>query len=216
MQRLVDAARLQFAARGYAATTTRDIAQAAEVSETLLFRHFGSKSALFDHVIVNPFNSLAQQFLVVEGQDDRIGIAHNIKAFLAFAEENRQLMLTLAAKGAADTQDEQTAARLDEIGQLYTRHGQLIAQRCQQSGTTPLVSPDYAPRLGLGMALAAILFESWLFPKGTPDRDELVQALDAVLRQIFDLTLPARSDNLCASRAGQMMAKVKDKSSKGA
>jgi TetR/AcrR family transcriptional regulator, transcriptional repressor of aconitase len=40
-----------FAAKGFAATTTKEIAAAAGVSEALIFRHFPSKAALYDALI---------------------------------------------------------------------------------------------------------------------------------------------------------------------
>ncbi|MCG8591845.1 MAG: TetR/AcrR family transcriptional regulator [Proteobacteria bacterium] len=49
-ERLAAAARTLFAERGFASTTTADIAAAAGVSEGLLFHHFGSKRRLFAHL----------------------------------------------------------------------------------------------------------------------------------------------------------------------
>jgi AcrR family transcriptional regulator len=45
-ERLLGAARVAFARRGYGATTTAEIATAAGCSEPTLFKHFGSKQAL--------------------------------------------------------------------------------------------------------------------------------------------------------------------------
>lgn len=45
---ILDAAMPLFAAKGFAATTTREIAQAAGVSEALIFKHFPSKYALYE------------------------------------------------------------------------------------------------------------------------------------------------------------------------
>ena len=45
-ERLLGAARVAFARRGYHATTTAEIAAAAGCSEPTLFKHFGSKQAL--------------------------------------------------------------------------------------------------------------------------------------------------------------------------
>lgn len=39
-----------FADKGFAATTTKDLAQAANVSEALLYRHFPSKETLYTHI----------------------------------------------------------------------------------------------------------------------------------------------------------------------
>jgi TetR/AcrR family transcriptional regulator, transcriptional repressor of aconitase len=48
---IVDAALPLFARKGFAGTTTREIAEAAGVSEGLLFRHFPSKAALYQEII---------------------------------------------------------------------------------------------------------------------------------------------------------------------
>ena len=52
---LLEAARALFARQDYRGTTTKEIAQAAGVAEHLLFRHFGSKAALFREALVVPF-----------------------------------------------------------------------------------------------------------------------------------------------------------------
>src|SRR5690348_10872712 len=54
-QLLLDAARALFAQQDYRSTTTKEIAEAAGVLEHLLFRHFGSKAALFKEAVVVPF-----------------------------------------------------------------------------------------------------------------------------------------------------------------
>ena len=47
---IVMAALPLFARRGYAETTTKDLARAAGISEALLYRHFPSKEALYDEI----------------------------------------------------------------------------------------------------------------------------------------------------------------------
>lgn len=49
---MLAAARHMFAARGYAATSTRDVAQAAGLTHTAIYNHFGSKAKLFTAVFV--------------------------------------------------------------------------------------------------------------------------------------------------------------------
>jgi AcrR family transcriptional regulator len=55
------AARALFAARGYAATTTRAIAEAAGLTHTAIYNHFGSKAQLFTAVFVD-----VQDLLIAE------------------------------------------------------------------------------------------------------------------------------------------------------
>src|SRR5271156_12217 len=47
---IVAAALPLFARKGYAETTTKELARAAGVSEPLLYRHFPSKEALYDAI----------------------------------------------------------------------------------------------------------------------------------------------------------------------
>src|SRR5688572_26032630 len=46
-EKIIDAARVIFAERGFHGTTTRELALAADVSEALLFKHFPNKEAIY-------------------------------------------------------------------------------------------------------------------------------------------------------------------------
>src|SRR5690242_202549 len=48
---IVEAAVPLFACKGFAGTTTREIAEAAGISEALLFKHFPSKQHLYDEIL---------------------------------------------------------------------------------------------------------------------------------------------------------------------
>lgn len=48
---IIDAALPLFAQKGFAVTTTREIAQAAGVSEALIFKHFPTKAALYEALL---------------------------------------------------------------------------------------------------------------------------------------------------------------------
>jgi len=56
----MEAARALFAERGYAATTTADVARHAGVSEGIVFHHFGSKAELLEEVAADYGRGLAQ------------------------------------------------------------------------------------------------------------------------------------------------------------
>ncbi|MBW8755882.1 MAG: TetR/AcrR family transcriptional regulator, partial [Sphingomonadales bacterium] len=63
LQRIREAARKLFADRGYGSTTTREIAQLADVSETLVFRYYRDKATLFNEVVTEPFQQLMDAFV---------------------------------------------------------------------------------------------------------------------------------------------------------
>src|SRR6476469_5167179 len=55
-QRILDAARQEFATRGFDGTTIRGIAGAAGVDASLVMQHYGSKAALFNAAVQLPAN----------------------------------------------------------------------------------------------------------------------------------------------------------------
>jgi AcrR family transcriptional regulator len=62
---ILDAARSLFASRGYAGTTTREIAARAGVHEPLLYRRYGSKEGLFRAAVIVPFGNVISSYLEI-------------------------------------------------------------------------------------------------------------------------------------------------------
>jgi AcrR family transcriptional regulator len=56
-QRILDAAREEFASRGFEGATIRGIAAAAGVDASLVMQHYGSKAALFNAAVQLPANN---------------------------------------------------------------------------------------------------------------------------------------------------------------
>lgn len=59
-EKITHAALTLFAERGYADTSTKEIATKAEVSEALIFKHFGNKDALLAHIIKSGYRRVLQ------------------------------------------------------------------------------------------------------------------------------------------------------------
>jgi transposase len=59
-ERLVEAARSVFVKRGLPGARTREIADAAGVSEAVLYRHFGSKTEMFDAAVLGPLEEFSR------------------------------------------------------------------------------------------------------------------------------------------------------------
>jgi AcrR family transcriptional regulator len=57
------AARDLFAKRGYAVTTTRDIALEAGVDEATIYRHFGTKAKLFEAAVGEPYHRFMADYM---------------------------------------------------------------------------------------------------------------------------------------------------------
>ncbi len=56
-EKIIEAAKVLFSTKGYAATTTKDISSSAGISEVTLFRHFESKRKLFQCALKNTFET---------------------------------------------------------------------------------------------------------------------------------------------------------------
>lgn len=197
VQRIVDAARAVFTELGYSAATTRDIARRADVSETLLFRHFGSKASLFDQVVFTPFDQLANQFLSAHEAAGTTATPSAdrdfLRAFLGFLDRHRILLTTLAVKGLAETDDERASVRLAAMRSHYSRAAALLGIGQRAGGQPPELDPDLGVRLGFGMILAASLFSEWLFPEGPPPEARLIDGIDHMLTSALVPALPAGS-----------------------
>lgn len=62
-EQIAVAARQVFATRGLAGARTREIAKAANVTETVLYRHFSSKEEIFEAAVLEPVERLARDLM---------------------------------------------------------------------------------------------------------------------------------------------------------
>lgn len=180
LTRIVAAAQKQFNELGYAATKTKEIAKQADVSETLLFRHFKSKAGLFDEVVFDPFDILATQLLGPRDSEKTWNVDANegralLTQMIGFLTQNRQLLCDIAMKGLAETADERSEQRLDGMRRHFRIAAAQLEAFHQSRGHPCPFDPDIAVRLSLGMLLSSVLFSDWLFPDGPPSNDQLVE-----------------------------------------
>jgi AcrR family transcriptional regulator len=92
--RILDAAQKLFAARGYAATTTKSIAEAADVATGLVFYHFPSKQRLLEELLEErSFAPEMQAILKVAGDAcPRETLLLVARRFVALFTEHRDIL----------------------------------------------------------------------------------------------------------------------------
>ena len=131
---LLDAARDLFARQDYRSTTTREIAEAAGVTEHLLFRHFGSKAALFREALVLPFTSFVDDFgrtwqaVVPEETDEDELASQFVGQLYDVFVEHQGLVLTLLASEALSEEE------MAEAGIADIRRALAVLGRDQRRG----------------------------------------------------------------------------------
>ncbi len=106
-----DAARTLFGRQDYRSTTTREIAEAAGVSEHLLFRNFGSKAGLFREALVLPFTGFVDEFgrtwqsVIPEETDEQELAGHFVGQLYDVFVKHQGLLLTLMASEALSEEE---------------------------------------------------------------------------------------------------------------
>ncbi|MBB3603391.1 AcrR family transcriptional regulator [Mycolicibacterium sp. BK556] len=181
---LLEAARDLFARKDYRATTTREIAEAAGVSEYLLFRHFGSKAGLFREALVVPFTSFLDEFrqtwqaIVPEDTDEEELSRQFVGPLYDVLVEHRGLVLTLvASEGLSD--DDIEASGIGDIRRALSVLGQISAEGMSLRGLRS-DQPDMPAHSTVAMIVGMVAMRSTFFGSNPPSReaivDELVQA----------------------------------------
>ena len=181
---LLDAARTLFARRDYRSTTTREIAEAAGVSEYLLFRHFGSKAGLFREALVLPFTSFVDGFgetweaVVPEETDEEELSRLFVGQLYDVLVEHRGLLLTLVASDGL-SEEEIEGAGIADIRRALTVLSQISAEGMHIRGMRSS-QPDLPAHSTVAMIVGMVAMRSTFYGAKPPSReaivDELVQA----------------------------------------
>jgi AcrR family transcriptional regulator len=109
-QRLLDAALVEFGAKGFDGASTRSIAQRVDAHQPQINYHFASKEALWveavDHLFALLGNELARLALPADGDDPldlATAFAESIRRFVRFAAAHPELNQIMVHEATEDT-----------------------------------------------------------------------------------------------------------------
>lgn len=163
---VLDHARVVFAERGYHAASLAEVAERASVSETLVYRYFGSKAGLFEESIIGPGREFVDRFLA--GWEERpeepaleVKVRELVVALLGFVHENEGLIVAWAL---AESQGPREIATDGIHGQGVRRLAAALTGRADADA-------EMAVSLAMGLILAVVTFTDVLFAADTPNRD---------------------------------------------
>ncbi|HEY3669580.1 MAG TPA: TetR/AcrR family transcriptional regulator [Acidimicrobiia bacterium] len=180
---LLEAARELFSSQGYSGTSTREIAERAGVSETLMFRYFGSKVGLFREALVAPFVEFVEDFNTKwqAGNNDDLDVEDLSRAFIGdlfdLFRKNRGLVVMLWAADAQSGSELAEAGVFDEINdelRVLVEIGTAEAVRRQGKA---LGRQDLATRSTLAMTAGMAVFGESFYGKKAPARKDIVEEL---------------------------------------
>jgi AcrR family transcriptional regulator len=183
---LLEAAREIFTAKGFAGSSTREIADRAGVSETLMFRYFGSKVGLFREALVTPFADFVQSYnerwkvALEEGFEPEQHTREFIEELFDLFQTHRGLVVMLWSA------DAQTESELAEAGVFddVVDHLQTLAQIGSVAAKHPAgrgsLSPDLLTRLTLSMVAGMAVFGRSFYGPRPPKRGDVIEALTQI------------------------------------
>jgi AcrR family transcriptional regulator len=177
---LLGAARSTFAARGYARSSTREIAEAAGVSEALLFRHFGTKANLFELAILDPFHGFINAYVDGRPADitdtpppPEVPSREYVATLFDLLSRNRDLVMALVAARAYEVD---LTAR-PELSDALDRLQALVEGEMAQRGLEDIDVP-VTIRVTFAMVVALAVFQDWLFPRDhRPSNERIVDEM---------------------------------------
>lgn len=178
---ILQAARELFAERGYAKTTTRDIAKRARASEVLLFRYFNSKAELFEEAISEPFDEfmrIAQDRMAANANaadPAEVGRSY-VETLYGLLLTERQLILSLITTRAYESGPADAGDRPRGLQRYFAEAEASLRSLYSSRGVGPEVDPALGGRLAFAAVVAAALLQDWLFD-GLEHRDAVPEAL---------------------------------------
>lgn len=148
---LLDAALELFGSRGFAGTTTKEIAKRAGVNEVTLFRTFGSKQGLYTAMFAE--RSLLPSVMEAVRFDSETPVdemmTRNVEAVLRTLKENRHMFVVLLSDAWRQPRTRKMLGDVPMAKAIGFLSSSLKAQMDQ--GRLRRVDPDVAARALIGM-----------------------------------------------------------------
>ena len=184
---ILEAATDLFARQGVAATSTRDIARAADVAEPLVYRHFGSKEQLVTEAVVDPLQASFSAWADGWRSDPTASPPGAPLARAPLAElqqvlraERALLTALLASDAHRDGVYGAGAGPGSPLAVLLGDVEELLAREANRTGRA--APDDRAVRLAFAMAIGSALLDDLLFGvEGARPDDEAVEAAMAAV-----------------------------------
>jgi AcrR family transcriptional regulator len=195
---LLESARELFAERGYAGTSTREIARVASVSEPMIFRHFGSKAKLFEEAVLAPFNTFVSDYMadwaarprgVMDAYDEAREFYRGVYEVLA---ENRRLITEMIAAHAANGTQRTDFASTPQLGAILERFEQVIERERDERGFDRF-DPAIMTRLMFGLVFAIAVHGDWMYEGATRPRPSVDAFIDEMARLTVHGAYPPRA-----------------------
>jgi AcrR family transcriptional regulator len=196
---ILDAAREMFAAKGYAGTSSREIATLAGVHEPAIYRRFGSKAGLFDAAVRRPFNDAIAAYMTnYESQLERPQsteelVRNWVEPVYRLVSGHRELLVALLAAERFHSAEQLNAEQFNGEDQPAERTWELDALLRRMDGQAQFETDrrglgsggdaGLTVRISAAMVLGMVLLGDWLLGAG-PGRADDAEVAAEMIRMI--------------------------------
>lgn len=195
---LLEAATDVFARKGYAGTTTDDIAAEAGVARTLIFRHFGSKSDLFRASQLQPFIDLLEGFRDTwNAQREDVWTEHRLMRTMVAQMYDSFRAHRSGVLGAAEALDPEAAKEARAVlDRVFADVAEIGRQEARRRGWFSEENLDLSIRMIIGTVASMSVLDQLFLPAGRnrPSRDQIIDHLTALALHGIRLTPPPPGD----------------------
>ncbi|HTO05419.1 MAG TPA: TetR/AcrR family transcriptional regulator [Myxococcota bacterium] len=146
---LIATARELFASRGFATTTTADVARRAGVSEGIVFHHFGSKAGLLEAAAADYGQGLAEAMFTEAPAGAKPSAEAMLRAAFAYVREHGELSRLLWISADAGTRRASREAIVAPLARAF-------AEWSREGRVRPL-EPEIAAELVFALVEAALV-----------------------------------------------------------
>jgi AcrR family transcriptional regulator len=179
---LLEAGRRFFNEKGYAGTSTREIADSVQVSESLMFRYFDSKVGLYQAAMIRPFVEFVQDFITkakagdLDSEDDETASRLLLGGLFDLFHSHRGLV---AAFWTADVMTESELAESGALKEVQDQIAELIALGREQMRKRHQELPhqEVTTMTTMAMVIGMASFGSSFYGGKKPSRDLIVDEI---------------------------------------
>jgi AcrR family transcriptional regulator len=181
-RQLLGRARELFAALGYNATSTQQIAAAAGVTEAVLHRHFPTKQALFVDILEEIRAATVQRWTTeAEALADPLAKLHAIVEMYLGSARVHVVEFQILHRALVETDEEDVIALLKSF---YLDSETLLARIISEGQQSGVFRRSLDPRIGAWELIRTALGYTLTLPLGIPlyaEADYLPRAIDCLL-----------------------------------
>jgi AcrR family transcriptional regulator len=185
LNRIVRAAGEEFKRYGFTGATTPAIARRASVTETQIFRYFGSKSNLFRETIFKPLDQHLLNFSNDQSAKHRKKPSRELYELYTtelqrFITEHSQMLSTLAFNQKYDAG---SGYGVGEINSLNVFFEHCAADMKKVMIEKPKVSSEVMVRVTFAAVLGCVMFKDWIFLDDLASDKEITAAINTFVME---------------------------------